>query len=50
MIKRVILLILDSVGIGALPDADKFGDMGADTLGNIIKATGGIYLPQSPGH
>ncbi|MDW7672681.1 MAG: phosphopentomutase, partial [Bacillota bacterium] len=45
MIKRVILLILDSVGIGALPDADQFGDTGADTLGNIIKATGGIDLP-----
>lgn len=45
VIKRVVLLILDSVGIGALPDADKFGDIGADTLGNIIKATGGINLP-----
>lgn len=45
MIKRVILLILDSVGIGALPDADEFGDLGANTLGNIIKATGGINLP-----
>ena len=45
MIKRIILLILDSVGIGALPDADKFGDLGANTLGNIVKATGGINLP-----
>lgn len=45
MIKRVILLILDSVGIGELPDAEEFGDIGADTLGNIIKATGGIHLP-----
>lgn len=45
MIKRVILLILDSVGIGALPDADQFGDVGANTLGNIIEATGGINLP-----
>ncbi len=45
MIKRVILFILDSVGIGALPDAEEFGDVGSNTLGNIIKATGGINLP-----
>ena len=32
---RAILLVLDSLGIGALPDADKFGDVGADTLGHI---------------
>ena len=35
MINRVILFIMDSVGIGALPDADKFGDIDANTLGNI---------------
>lgn len=35
MQKRAILIILDSFGIGALPDADKFGDAGADTLGHI---------------
>ncbi len=45
MINRILLLILDSVGIGALPDADQFNDIGADTLGNIAKATGGIHLP-----
>ena len=45
MIQRVLLLILDSVGIGALPDAADFGDVGADTLGNIIRTTGGIHLP-----
>jgi len=33
--KRAIILVLDSFGIGALPDADKFGDAGADTLGHI---------------
>ena len=32
---RAILVVLDSLGIGALPDADKFGDTGADTLGHI---------------
>ncbi|OFV96960.1 MAG: phosphopentomutase [Acidobacteria bacterium RIFCSPLOWO2_12_FULL_54_10] len=32
---RVILIILDSVGIGAMPDAADYGDSGSDTLGNI---------------
>lgn len=35
--KRAILLILDSVGIGHMPDAAEFGDKGANTLGNIYK-------------
>ena len=38
MKKRAILIILDSVGIGALPDAAEFGDKGANTLGNIYRA------------
>ncbi len=33
--KRVILLVLDSMGIGALPDASKFNDIGSNTLGHI---------------
>ncbi|MBC7961124.1 MAG: phosphopentomutase, partial [Vallitaleaceae bacterium] len=37
MINRVIWIILDSVGIGALPDAQEYGDVGSDTLGNIAK-------------
>jgi len=44
-IKRVILLVLDSVGIGALPDADKYNDTGSNTLANIAKAVGGLNLP-----
>ena len=36
--KRVLLVILDSVGAGALPDAHLYGDEGANTLGNIAKA------------
>lgn len=35
---RAIILVLDSFGIGHAPDADKFGDIGANTLGNIAKA------------
>ena len=33
---RVVLIVLDSVGIGAMPDADEFGDEGADTLGHAL--------------
>ncbi|GGB49472.1 phosphopentomutase [Oceanisphaera marina] len=36
--KRAIVLVLDSFGIGAAADADKFGDQGSDTLGNIAAA------------
>ncbi len=38
MSKKAILIVLDSVGIGALPDAAAYGDAGADTLGHIIHA------------
>ena len=43
--RRVFLLILDSVGCGALPDAAAFGDEGADTLGHVAEAVGGLRLP-----
>lgn len=45
MIKRVILFVIDSLGIGALPDAHKFGDLGANTLGNIAISQAGVSLP-----
>jgi phosphopentomutase len=35
---RVCLLVLDSLGVGGAPDADRFGDLGADTLGHIARA------------
>ena len=35
--KKAILLVLDSVGIGALPDAALYGDQGANTLGRIAE-------------
>ncbi|HHT55808.1 MAG TPA: phosphopentomutase [Acholeplasma sp.] len=37
MYKRVFLIVLDSVGIGELPDAKEYNDLGANTLGNIAK-------------
>ncbi|MDO4485282.1 MAG: phosphopentomutase [Bacillota bacterium] len=36
MIKRITIIVLDSLGIGQLPDAAKFGDEGTDTLGHIL--------------
>ena len=45
MIERVILFVLDSVGIGALPDSEKFGDVGVNTLGSIAKATENFKIP-----
>ncbi|MDP4144816.1 MAG: phosphopentomutase [Bacillota bacterium] len=45
MINRVVLIVLDSVGIGELPDAEKYGDVGSDTIGNISKKFGGLKLP-----
>ncbi|HMA59957.1 MAG TPA: phosphopentomutase, partial [Halanaerobiales bacterium] len=44
-INRVILIILDSVGIGALPDAEEYGDQGANTLVHTAEAVGGLDLP-----
>lgn len=45
MIKRAVITVLDSVGAGALPDADRFGDKDSDTLGNLAKTLGGLNLP-----
>ena len=45
MKNRVCIIVLDSVGIGALPDAAMFGDTGSHTLGNIYKVLGHLHLP-----
>jgi phosphopentomutase len=44
-IQRVIVIVLDSVGIGEAPDAAAYGDVGSHTLGNIAQAVGGLHLP-----
>lgn len=44
-VERVIVIILDSVGIGALPDAHLYGDEGSNTLVNVAKAVGGLQMP-----
>lgn len=43
--KRVFLIVMDSVGIGEAPDAEKYNDKGADTLGHIAEHLGGLHLP-----
>lgn len=43
--KNFFLIILDGVGIGELPDSEKYGDKGSNTLVNIAKAVKGLNLP-----
>ena len=45
MINRVILLVIDGFGIGALPDASDYGDAGTSTLVHLADAVGGLSLP-----
>ena len=40
VLSRVVLIVMDSVGAGELPDAARYGDEGSDTLGNIARAVG----------
>ena len=43
--KKVILMVLDSMGVGELPDAKEYGDLGADTLGHIIQSKKNLDIP-----
>lgn len=45
MINRVVMIVMDSLGIGALPDAELFGDSGADTLGHIVDHHPNLHIP-----
>jgi phosphopentomutase len=44
-ISRVVIIVLDSVGIGELPDAKDYGDTGSNTLQNLSMTVGGLNLP-----
>ena len=44
--RRVFLIVLDSLGVGALPDAPAFGDAGAHTLDHLVQAAGGLDAPR----
>lgn len=43
--RRVFLIVIDSFGIGEMPDAANFGDAGADTFGHIWDRVGGLRIP-----
>ena len=43
--KRIFVIVLDSLGIGAMPDSPKFGDTGVDTFGHILEKMGTIQIP-----
>ncbi len=45
MVERVILMVLDSLGVGELPDAGHYGDEGADTLGHIAREYPQLHIP-----
>jgi len=44
-VRRTVLIVLDGVGVGALPDAADYGDAGANTLLHVAEAVGGLRLP-----
>jgi phosphopentomutase len=43
--QKAIIIVLDGVGVGAMPDAHLYGDEGSNTLGNIADVLGGLPLP-----
>jgi phosphopentomutase len=43
--RRFVILVADSAGCGAMPDAHEYGDEGSDTIGNTSRAVGGLRLP-----
>lgn len=45
-IERILIVVLDGVGAGELPDADLYGDVGSNTLAHTAQAVGGLHLPQ----
>ena len=45
MINRIILLVLDGLGVGAAADASEYGDEGAHTLAHLAESVGGLSLP-----
>ncbi|HZH24816.1 MAG TPA: phosphopentomutase [Solirubrobacteraceae bacterium] len=45
MDRRAFVIVLDACGAGELPDSGDYGDAGANTLGHVAEATGGLELP-----
>jgi phosphopentomutase len=44
--RRAAIIVLDGVGVGAAPDAHRYGDAGSNTLGNVARVVGGLSLPK----
>jgi phosphopentomutase len=42
---RAVIIVMDSTGIGEMPDSWEYGDQGSNTLGNISREMGGLRLP-----
>lgn len=43
--QRIFVIVLDSLGIGAMPDSEEYGDIGVDTLGHIAERMDGLNIP-----
>ena len=43
--KRIFVIVLDSLGVGAMPDSEKFGDVGVDTFGHILERMRTLEIP-----
>lgn len=43
--KRIFTIVIDSLGVGAMPDAGDYGDAGTDTLGHISQAADAFHIP-----
>ncbi len=43
--RRAFVIVIDACGAGDLPDSAEYGDAGANTLGHVAEAAGGLILP-----
>lgn len=44
--KRIFTIVMDSLGVGAMPDSDKYGDFGVDTFGHIAEKSENFKIPE----
>ena len=43
--KRIFVIVMDSLGVGAMSDSPEFGDVGVNTLGHISQSVGSFHMP-----
>lgn len=48
MYQRIFVIVLDSLGVGAMPDSKEYGDIGVDTFGHIGEKMGTMQIPNLP--